>query len=462
MGENAWKGEPRRHARAAKKGWRKRRRRRGGGRRRSAHRRRTTRRCPPCRYKRGQFKGGLRRNQAQLENAGLLANAGLLENATSPFTGAGLARYGTAAAGVAVGLLVADIVDRVIATRKPKDGKNPWYGADAAAAYNRRPDAWRLGSQVVGGVLALGLAYWTRGRGIIPWLSSGIALGFGSNALLKLANWYLMPAILKVKDPTEKSKANRLYPMEQDSVQKEIDKAFENYASIPSLSEGQQGDASVVKSPLGDLSTSLYVLGAPEGKAQPHRDPAGTVGSGQTPRVFLKTNRLGHCSVCGGKNGCYSDCGTLCDTCGDHRPWSECVYEVEPNDDLVAMAAAGGVSVADVDAMNGSTSDVYWVVGNSVRLPYGMCLVVEQKKQGVMPQPVAPPPILPVAPLRETVVPVDTSLIAPPPPVMTASGPLAGPNGEKKSVVAKPKPPQAIGFWQGAFEDEAERLQEEA
>jgi len=468
--ENAWPGQPRRHARAARKGWRKRR--HGGGRKRrrttraASRRRSSRRRCPPCKYKRtrsGKFAGGLtRREMAMLENPGI---GGLLSNPASPYTRENLVRYGTAAAGVAIGLLVADFVDRVVATMKPKDGKNAWYGADAAAAIYRRPDATRLGVQVVGGVVALGLAAWTRGRGIIPWLASGIALGFGSNALLKLANWYLMPAILKVDPAKPMSFANRMYALEQDSVQKAIDASFKAWATVPSLSAGQQGEASQINSPLGDQTTNLAVLGAnPQGKAQALTDPAGSVGSGQNPRTFLQTNRLGNCQSCGGKDGCYSDCQSLCPGCGDsYRPYTECTYEVEVGDDLAEIAAAGGVSIDAVSAMNGGTPDTYWVVGNSVRLPYGMCLVVEQRKGGV-PAGVPLVPSTPYVPsgtvVTETIAPIpggpERVLITPPTTtVMTAAGTMAGAAPEKangqpqqpEKVVARQRPSGTISFW---------------
>lgn len=468
--ENAWKGEPRRHAKAARKGWRKRKHRGGGKRRakRSASRRRSPRRCPPCKYKRttrGRFAGGLtRRELAMLENPGILGGGSLLENAANPYTREGLVRYGTAAAGVAIGLLVADFVDRLVATRKPKDGKNPWYGADAAAAIYRKPDAWRLGTQVVGGVLALGLAAWTRGRGIVPWLASGIAIGFGSNALLKLANWYLMPAVFKVDPAKPMSFGNRMYALEQNDVQKAIDKSFETWATVPSLSAGQQGEASQINSPLGDQTTNLAVLGAnPQGKASAHTDPAGSVGSGQNPRTFLQTNRLGNCMQCGGKDGCYNDCQSLCEGCGDnYRPYTECSYEVEVGDDLAAIAAAGGVSMDAVSAMNGGTPDTYWVVGQTVRLPYGMCQVVEQRKNGV-PVPLTTSTALPYTPggtvVTETIAPIPGGperVLITPAGTPTVAGTMAGPAPEKAPngspekpapVVARQRPTQTVSFW---------------
>ncbi len=403
----------------------------------------------------------------------MLENSAMLENQTSPFTARGLVNYGIAAAGLAIGTVVADFTDRVVATRKPKDGTNPWYGADAAAAIYRRPDAMRLGVQVVGGVLGLAAAYFAKGRGILPWLATGVALGFGSNALVKVVNWYLMPAVLKVKDPTEKSAANRYYALEQDSVQKMVDDAFAKYATNPALSDGQKGDASVIKSPLGDLTTNLMVLGSPsEGKAEPHATAAGSaVGSGQPPRTFVDTGRIGHCAECGGNNGCYNDCKSLCSNCGDsYTPWMECSYQVEAGDDLAAMAAAGGVTVLQVNAMNnGQTPDIYWVPGNTVNLPYGICMVVKKRQQGVpmspsMPiQPVAPPTYQPTVietpPGVTPLSPATTVYGAPP---MSAAGPLAGPNGngngngngQKPEPIVAKKP--IVSFWSFNMQEHAQ------
>lgn len=461
---NPWYGQPRRHAKAAKKGWRKRR--RPARRRAAARRRPARRRCPPCRYKRdprGRFKGGIARREqlALLENPGILDNPpALLDNQVSPFTARGLMMYGTAAAAAAFGLLIADFVDRLVATRKPKDGKHPWYGRDAAAAINRRPDAMRLGAQAVGGVAGLGLAYWLRGRGpaILPWIFGGIALGFGSNLLLKLANWYLMPAIFKVKEDNEVSFANRMYALEQDKVQKEIDKAFENYATVPTLSEGQT-ETPTIQSPLADpVAGPLVQLGAAAGKAEADVN-AGAVGSGQAPRVLLQTGRLGDCPSCGGHDACYSDCETLCPKCDGYRPYQECSYQVEDGDDLAALAAQAGVSIDAVNAMNGSTPDRYWMVGNTVRLPYGMCMVVEKK--GLTSLPPTHVPTAAVA-FAESLAPatVTTEMLTPAPElvagVATAAGPLAGqPHGNgngPKSIPARPAwrptPIGTVGDWE--------------
>ncbi len=80
------------------------------------------------------------------------ANPSMWRNPTALYENVGVmsmgtwASFGTAAVATAIGLVVADFVDRVVATRQPADSGTtkavrPWYGRDAAAAQRMRPDA---------------------------------------------------------------------------------------------------------------------------------------------------------------------------------------------------------------------------------------------------------------------------------------------------------------------------------
>lgn len=328
----------------------------------------------------------------------------------NPFATRDVMSYGTAVAGLALGALVADVVDRIVATRKPSDKEGakavrPWYGRDAAAAQRMRPDAWRLGAQAAGAVVSLALAFWGRNIKFVPWLLGGTALGFGVNLLTKIADWYLMPAIFKVKDPTEVSLANRLYPLEQDDVQKQITALFENWNTTDVLNAQQQETAAVAP-PLA--SSNSIGVGKLPGKAEAHGEAASTVG-GDPSRQFLNTGRLGFCPDCRGTNGCFANCPTLCSQCKEYQPNKVGKYVVEAGDDLAQLALAGGVGVGVVNEMNGGAPEDYWRVGNTVNLPYGICRAVERKSSVSGP-----------SDLGEVPPPVDTSVTPPAPPAPPA------------------------------------------
>jgi hypothetical protein len=420
--ENARKGRKKGKRRAKKRKGGKRRAKRRGGRKRSASRKRPRRKARRTRrtrvvkthvvtlprstvqvqekkrVRRRRKKGGARRGRKGRrrsrsmmlqENPGLFSGPGpmaLYENQAGPFTMASIRAYGVAALGVGIGLIVADVTDRFIATRAPKDGKNPWYGKDAAAAYRRRPDAWRLGGQAGGAVAGMALAYVTRGRGVVPWLLGGIAVGFGSNLVKQLWDWYAAPAILKV-DPAnagQPTMGNRLYSLEQGWIQDNVATMFENWKTN-TLAPGQQ-DPPVIASPSPPSAAGpVYTLGRP----------------GQAARSIVRTGRVGTCSDCGCSDGCYSNCPTLCPNCPEFNQNTMCQYTVQPGDDIATFASAGGVSVEQISALNPNTP---WTPGARVFLPYGICSAME--KGNFTPSPVAPETQLPV--------PIETTNIAPP------------------------------------------------
>ena len=418
---NPWYGQPGRHRKAAKKGWARK--------RRGKAKARGKKRCPPCRPRRGpggKFAGGFSRRELA-ENPQLANPQGLARNPNdnpytpalydNPFDTKSVVSYGAAAVTVTLGLIAADFVDRAMATRKPAKGptgaeaKRAWYGRDAAAAQRMRPDAWRLGAQAAGAVISLALAYFTRNIKVVPWLLGGFGIGFGANLLKKLSDWWIMPAILKVKEGEEGKEtwANRLFPMEQASIQNEVVKMFQNWDAVESL-KNQQQETALIQSPLGNTTTGpAYQLG----KAQGDGAPASAVGS-PNERRFMNTGRLGLCPECHGQNGCYSDCGTLCPNCPEYNPRTDCECTVEEGDDLAAIAAAGGVSMRDVDILNGGTPATYWRIGNKVKLPYGACCALERRGA---PVPAAQPEPAPSAPVGPFAAPIPQNMIPQPPRV---------------------------------------------
>lgn len=276
-------------------------------------------------------------------------------------------------AGIGLGLFFADLADRWWATRTPKDGKRPWYGRNAAAAIQAKPDAMRMGVQAGGAVAALAGAYWTRGNKILPWLLTGTAIGFGANLFMKLITWYIMPKILKVEDWSKESAGARYYPLEQESVQTSVTEKFEKWQQTINLNAQQQETLAGMESPLG--SSNVYALGAPSPA------PGLPQGVGQASPL-LKTGRLGNCNSCGGFGGCYESCPDLCNTCPDRDGAKECTIVVASGDDIYDIATAAGEDVNTVNAMNGGLPETYWINGRTVRLPLSMCIELRRREGG--------------------------------------------------------------------------------
>lgn len=371
---------------------------------------------------------------------GLLSNRG-------PFGREALTSYFVAATGTGFGLIIADFLDRYVATMKPKDstptvgtGNHPWYGRNAAAAQRRRPDAIRLGAQALGALAAMGGAYLTRNVRILPWLLGGAAVGFGANLLKMLWDWWAAPAIFKVDPATPMSLANRMYALEQKDVQDTIDGLFENWAGVTSLAANQvTGDlaAGSIRSPLAESTASdLYVLGGARrgGNGQAHARTQQLAGqSGCTGRAeFTPTGRVGACSYCGGVGGCYCGC-----------PWIQanvpagmdhCVVTWQAGMSLADIIAQTGVDLGAVLAINsryGVNIDeaVGPAVGSQVYLPVAACAYVQQGVPAV----VAPP----LAPLSPTFAPVVPTAVAPPMvPSMMRGVSGAGDNGQSADAGA--------------------------
>lgn len=358
--------------------------------------------------------------------------SGLFENPAGPFSVSSVKAFAVASAGLAFGLAVARGTDRWIATMKPADSKSgakanrAWYGRAAAAAINRRPTILRLGVQAGGAVLAIGGAYALRNRGMAPWLLGGIALGFGSNLFLQFIEWWAIPWLLKTKDASEQTLANRMYALEQLDAQDKVDAAFEDWASIPALAQNQDQNNPNISSPI-IVPVGIAQLGAagrPSARAM--------VGA---PRRFIADGRVGHCDTCGGNGGHYSGCAN-CDICnGGGR---KCAYTVQPGVDIYAVATQAGISVNEIVQLNGGGSpESCWVVGQECVLPESACNVVMKSTPnpgvptGVVMNPMVPPP----GPTYVATGPIVPSASLNPPAGVVYGTPQAGRgNGASESV----------------------------
>ena len=327
-----------------------------------------------------------------LARSGMLDNpsySSLFENPMGAYSMDSLKAFGIASAGVGLGLLVARGIDRFVATMKPaksKDGKEAnraWFGKAAVSAIYRRPNAMRLGVQAGGAVLGIGAAYALRNKPIAPWAFGGIALGFGANLLLQLAEWYAIPYFMKTKKADEQTLPNRLYVLEQVDTQDAVDLSFEDWGSKPALAANQDQNTPVIYGPLNaEPQPSTVYLG--HGAAGSR--PSSPVGVG-APRRFVPDGRVGHCNECGGDSGHYSGCGQ-CDVCNGGGGGRRCLYTVERGADIYAIAQAAGVEIGAIAAMNGGgTADQWWIPGRQVQLPEAVCNAVERS-----PVPDQPPP----------------------------------------------------------------------
>jgi hypothetical protein len=316
---------------------------------------------------------------ARMENPSGGFLGGLLSNPNGPFSRASLGKYATAAVAVTIGFVGADMLDRFVATRAPgkagdQEGKFAWQGRNAAAAQLRRPDGVRLAFQAGGAVFSMALAYWTRNGRFLPWALGGLSVGFGANLGKMLVNGYLMPVIFKVEDPSKPSLGNRLYPTEQEAVQKALEDGFAKWNTVPTLANQQVTEGGGIASPLGGAGSLLTLGKGDRGAAN------GQVGAARSLRgdeAFVITGSLGKCGSCGGMNGCYSSCERL--TCGPCAGGGSraCKWQVEVGADLDSMLAQSGTDVETLNSLNGGMSpDAYWIPGNYVVLPNSMCKLV--------------------------------------------------------------------------------------
>lgn len=363
---------------------------------------------------------------AELEENPLSYSA-LFENPSGPFSLPSLKAFGWAAGGVGIGLVLAELADRYVATRAPgkskdgtADGAQPWMGRNAVAAIQRRPDALRLGVQAGGALAAIGGAYLAGRRGgrILPWALGGTAVGFGANLAKQLLIWWVMPMVLKVPadaagnlDYSKPSLAGRLAALEQKPLQDAIDKLWENYHLVGDLVNNQNAVPQIL-SPLNESTkTSLLTLG-------------GATGNGPLPVAgrpyWVGQPGVGSCMSCGGMQGHWSNCPSNCSDCpdgsgipvprdsgnggggdgggGNGLP-RQCEYTVQRGDDLNALLATTGLTMNDVAALNGGgLPTTWWVPGNVVTLPEAMCMAIVNRRTSQPPirQPVPGQPGGPV------------------------------------------------------------------
>jgi hypothetical protein len=367
---------------------------------------------------------------------GLMSNQG-------PFSRAALTGYFVAAGGVGFGFIIADMLDRYVATRKPADsmaaaggtaaaGQRPWYGRNAAAAQRRRPDGIRLGSQAIGALVAMAGAYFTRNMRILPWLLGGAAVGFGANLFKMLWDWWVAPAMLKVDPAKPLSFANRIYPLEQRDVQDTIDGYFEQWSNLPALAGNQTAaEPTSIPGPLASQAPAadMYALGRAGQPGivqyarppQPARRPCGV---GQPE--FTPTGRVGNCALCGGMGGCYCGCPYL----------SEITAGAPPGVQACQVTWPAGLAVADVVAQTGVAMEVIVAMnpgvsiapGATVNLPLAACTFV----RGFAPSPLV----------------VQPGVLAPVPGVLTPGlGPLTVPGGAAFGgrMVPLQGPPENLG-----------------
>lgn len=284
-----------------------------------------------------------------LENPDFLNNPGFLENPEENPVGS-LREFFIAAAGVGAGWFVADFIDRIVATRTPKNGKHAWFGRDAAAIIASRPDGMRLvaGAATTAGFMALSY-YLSRKKPNIAYLFGGMATGALVWLLGKIVNFWLMPALMKVDSAKQNAMVfgNRTYPFEQDFVQKFISETYTkwNEPTGGRVAQGQSdplpdgynivrnvntpmnisvpGNPTAVPAIPASPGVPLVGLGQypqqsvfapqPQRYAQPQYAQQRPLGAQQAQ--FVPTGRVGDCPSCGGNGGCWGGCPQLCPSC---------------------------------------------------------------------------------------------------------------------------------------------------
>lgn len=140
--------------------------------------------------------------------------------------------------GVALGAVVADYAGRMYVTRTPEGGNHPFYADDAARRIFAVPCPGRIAVQLgVGGAF---LAISARMKNAGGNFAVGMAIGAFALTGLQVLNGYIMPKIFGgVTAGDEMVLGNRLYPWEQEPMQKQLTSEFEQ--TNKPTSEAQQG-----------------------------------------------------------------------------------------------------------------------------------------------------------------------------------------------------------------------------
>lgn len=285
-----------------------------------------------------------------------------------------LRAFAVATGGIALGFILADGLDRFVATRKPTGGVRAYVGRDAATIINSKPDSMRLAATALGTAAMMAASYYTsRRRPGVSYFFGGLAVGFGVKLLQQLANWYVMPAVFKVGDnKSEDTLANRLFSLEQKDVQDAVHKSYDPTTTPPGdRFQATQDKTTPPSYPAVGPTTGQYLAGRGNGMraiSPLHGAPSRGAVSALKPR---KSGQSGRCGTCGGDGGCYDGCSDACDECGNTKA---CEFMVGPSDDLNAILAASGVSMSEVSALN--PGGVNWTPGATVVLPNAACMHV--------------------------------------------------------------------------------------
>jgi len=234
------------------------------GRKRHGRRHHMARYDNPTHKKHSRRHYGRRRNPAK---AGVgMATAGYMD----------MAIIGLSVAG---GMILADIVDRFVATRAGAAGK-PFYGAGAIVEISAPPDGMRLAAQ--GGLSILSIVgsamLYKRGMKKSAEVLAGVGIGAGAHAFLQIWNDKVIGSIFKSDPAVPESIANRLYP---DLQSKDLDAAAAAATALrnkttgvpqnsrvsapaPQRAVGPQGAPRVVSAPSARPAPSTVGCGAPD------------------------------------------------------------------------------------------------------------------------------------------------------------------------------------------------------
>jgi hypothetical protein len=241
------------------------------------------------------------------------------------------------------GLVAFELHLRWVATAKPNDrpgapARRPWFGRDAAAAIRRRqPLRWLVPPLAACMYVVLS---------VTPPLPAGITavqamlVGVGLGAARQLVFWWILPFVLRVKDPTEPSIPNRILSLEQRSVQAIITHVFRNWEHAPPLA-ASQAEVPTILSPIraveevtADAKTKVYT------KVYTRDDP-------EVQAILAQTAQ-------------------------------HCRYMIEEGDDLDAICDAASVAREEVAKLN---PDLNWKPGVTVKLPRPLCLYLVERER---------------------------------------------------------------------------------
>lgn len=195
------------------------------------------------------------------------------------------------AGAVIVGLVIAEVVDRLWATMMPTGGKHPYYSNDALNRYSTKPSFARIGVGLGQGILWIALAAWTGKKGYGKLASFLAGMGVGAVALvgMKIVFYYVLPMIFQVKTGIEETFANRALVAEQTAYQTALSNAIayedKNVATYP----GQQEPLPLAQYGYGNVMVTDAVGGYPVTTAATSQSPT-SVSSATTAATTASTS----------------------------------------------------------------------------------------------------------------------------------------------------------------------------